>query len=102
MRTAGSVFAVALRGAGSHDTRGIGEELVRMRAFDALSVALGSARAGVQPDANVMPVAYNPGGGKRVQLTWQRYWNSPRYRQGAQPFVHPADPACPARPAACR
>ena len=94
---------------------GIGEELVRMRAFDALSGAPGGAQADVLPYAEVMPVAcgpdggsgarkvtYNPDGGKRVQLAWQRYWTSPRYRRGAPPFVHPADPDCPARPAACR
>jgi len=58
-----------------------------MRAFGSASVVL--------PDVKVMPVAYNPDGGKRVQLAWQRFSNSPSY-------VRSADPVCPACPAACR
>ena len=94
---------------------GIGEELLRMRAFSALSRSLDGVPTGrpggvpgdgipanVAPDANVMPVAYNPAGGTCVQQAWQRYSNSPRYRQGARPCVHPADSAAPACPAACR
>ncbi|GGW73823.1 hypothetical protein GCM10010340_60190 [Streptomyces griseoloalbus] len=67
----------------------------------------------VPPDADARPVApaaaketpgtYNPYGGKRVQLTWLRYSTS--QRRVARPFGRPArpsDPACPARPAACR
>ena len=94
---------------------GTGEELLRMRASGARSRALNGVTAdapgGVAGDgipasrtsgANVLPVAYNPAGGTCVQLAWQRYSNSLRYRQGARPCVHPADSAAPARPAACR
>ncbi|GGK74492.1 hypothetical protein GCM10010094_39360 [Streptomyces flaveus] len=71
-----------------------------MRAFDALSGALTFASGGARPDANVMPVAYNPDGGKRVQLAWQRY--SISQLRAARPCAHPVGPACPAGPAACR
>ena len=94
---------------------GTGEELLRMRASDALSRGRGGVTAGgpggvpvegipadVASGAIVMPVAYNLAGGTCVQLAWQRYSNSPRSRRGAQPCVHPADSAAPARPAACR
>ncbi|GAA3813099.1 hypothetical protein GCM10022206_59540 [Streptomyces chiangmaiensis] len=92
-------------GAEHHHTWGIGEELVRM-ALDARSGALGGRRENTQtggtPDANVMSLAYNPGGARRVQQAWQRYSNSPWYGRGARPCVRPAAPACPVRPAACR
>lgn len=59
---------------------------------------------GALADAKETPDAYNPHGGKRVQLAWQRYSNS-RWRPAARPYGPPAapyDPATPARPAACR
>ncbi|GAB2924764.1 hypothetical protein GCM10027075_26180 [Streptomyces heilongjiangensis] len=112
----GASFTSVLRRGWARTDSGIGEELVRMRAFDALSVVrsavrgeardalprIRAVRTGARSDAKVMPVAYNPGGGIRVQQAWQRYSTSPRYRRGAPPFVHPAVPACPVRPAACR
>lgn len=55
-------------------------------------------------DAKVTPDAYNPHGGKSVQLAWQRYSNS-QWRPAARLSgrrAAPSDPACPARPAACR
>lgn len=79
---------------------GIEEELVRMRAYDALPGALPVGLGVARPDANVLPVAYNPDGGKQVQLAWQRYSNS--QLRAAQPCARPAGPACPVRPAACR
>ena len=75
---------------------------VRGGAGTAVRVLREDVPAAVTGAANVMPVAYNPDGGTRVQLAWQRYSNSPRYRRGARPCVHPADSAAPARPAACR
>ncbi|GAA2538761.1 hypothetical protein GCM10010398_26700 [Streptomyces fimbriatus] len=70
-----------------------------------LSVALPDAggRPVVPVGAQVTPGAYNPYGGKRVQLAWQRY--SISQRRVAGPYglpARPSDPACPARPAACR
>ncbi|GHH91138.1 hypothetical protein GCM10017779_15950 [Streptomyces capillispiralis] len=53
--------------------------------------------------AKVTPGTYNPYGGERVQLTWLRY--SISQRRAARPSGRPArpyDPACPARPVACR
>ncbi|BBC35406.1 hypothetical protein SGFS_067000 [Streptomyces graminofaciens] len=80
-----------------------------MRAFDALPgfwpVVPTDVRivpTDARSDAKVMPVAYNPYGGMRVQQAWQRYSTSLRYRRGAPPFVQSAVPACPVRPAACR
>lgn len=83
----------------------IGEERVGMRAFDARSMMVPDARRPVAPrDAKVTPGTYNPDGGKRVQLAWLRYSTS--LRQGAARLyarpVRPFDPACPARPVACR
>lgn len=55
-------------------------------------------------DAKVLPDAYNPYGGKCVQLAWQRYSNSP-WRPSARPSgrrAAPSGPVRPARPAACR
>ncbi|GGJ49514.1 hypothetical protein GCM10010121_070840 [Streptomyces brasiliensis] len=60
--------------------------------------------SGASPDAKVTRGTYNPDGGKRVQLTWQRYSTS-LWRRVARPYGPapcPSDPACPARPAACR
>ena len=85
---------------GRRDHMGIEEELVRMRAYEALAGALSVAPGVARPDANVMPVAYNPDRGKRVQLAWQRYSNA--QLRAAQPCARPAEPAWPARPAACR
>lgn len=70
-----------------------------------LSVVLPEGGRPLAPAAaKVTPGAYNPYGGKRVQLAWQRYSTS--QRRAARPYgrpVRPADPACPARPAAaCR
>lgn len=55
-------------------------------------------------DAEVTPDAYNPHGGKCVQLAWQRYSNS-QWRPSARPCGRRepySDPVRPARPAACR
>lgn len=77
-----------------------------MRACEVLSVVLPDADGWpVAPAAaHVTPGAYNPYGGKRVQLAWLRYSTS--QRRVARSSVRPArlsDPACPARPAAaCR
>lgn len=68
-----------------------------------LSGGLGTRLSGT-PDVKVMPGTYNPTGGRRVQLTWQRYSNSVR-PAARRPCGRPAPvcaPACPARPAACR
>ncbi|BCL29657.1 hypothetical protein GCM10017557_45160 [Streptomyces aurantiacus] len=79
-----------------------------MRTFSALS----GMQSDVKADVKVMPVAYNPDGGPRVQLAWLRYSNSLRFsgppdrahshRRTARPCVRPADPERPVRPAACR
>ncbi|CAM5709255.1 hypothetical protein SHIRM173S_11403 [Streptomyces hirsutus] len=98
-----------------------------MRAFGVLSLVLlggngaQSSRDGVRParggdrrgpdDAdrsvpgavNTTPDAYNPHGGKRVQLAWLRYSTS--QRRAARLYARPArlsDPARPVRPVACR
>ncbi|GAA3500526.1 hypothetical protein GCM10019016_076320 [Streptomyces prasinosporus] len=53
--------------------------------------------------AEVTSGAYNPHGGKRVQLAWLRYSTSQRREAGPYGLpARPSDPACPARPAACR
>ncbi|GGV19446.1 hypothetical protein GCM10010245_32940 [Streptomyces spectabilis] len=93
------VFAVALPVGGLNAAKsnwGIGEELVRMGAFDApwRAVAVRHAAPAVP---NAMPDAYNPDGGKRVQQAWQRYSNSPRAARR-----HYDRPAVLAYPAACR
>ncbi|AKZ57051.1 hypothetical protein SAM23877_4006 [Streptomyces ambofaciens ATCC 23877] len=70
-----------------------------MSAYDAPSVGRQSDRHG-----NVTPGAYNPHGGGRVQLAWQRFSIFPRQRV-APPCGHPSGPSVPvwsARPAACR
>ncbi|GAB2736305.1 hypothetical protein GCM10027072_34060 [Streptomyces bullii] len=89
----------------------------RMRAFNALSDVLPDAsRRPATADAKVTPGTYNPDGGERVQLAWQRFWTSPPlstslergdpHQRAARPYGRPArrlfDPACPVRPAACR
>lgn len=51
--------------------------------------------------ANVTGGTYNPNGGIRVQLAWQRFSNSPR-QHASRPYGRPAGPVRPARPAACR
>lgn len=76
-----------------------------MKAWDVLPVALpGAGGRPVAPvGAEVTSGAYNPYGGKRVQLAWLRYSTS--QRRVARPYglpARPSDPACPVRPAACR
>jgi hypothetical protein len=87
---------------GAGVVRCVGTDVVGCVGTDVVGCVGAGASAGVNPGANVMPVAYNPDGGKRVQLAWQRFSNSPRYRPGARPCVHPADSAAPACPAGCR
>lgn len=81
--------------------RDIGEERVGMRVFDALSVVLPDTRRvgglSVSSDVNVTADAYNPQGGKRVQLAWLRYSTS--LRRAARPYGLRVDHVCPA---ACR
>jgi hypothetical protein len=90
------------------DFRDTGEERVGMRVFDALPVVLpdtrrvggDSGRVGgpfVSSDVNVTADAYNPQGGKRVQLAWLRYSTS--LRHAVRPSGLRVDPV---RPAACR
>ncbi|GGQ30454.1 hypothetical protein GCM10010279_43380 [Streptomyces mutabilis] len=70
-----------------------------MRAYDAPSAGLPPGGRG-----NVTPGTYNPHGGGRVQLAWQRYSISPRQRV-APPCGHPSGPSVPVwpvRPVACR
>ncbi|EFE68080.1 predicted protein [Streptomyces viridosporus ATCC 14672] len=76
-----------------------------MRASDVLSVVL--PVTGGRPTApvgvKVTPGAYNPYGGKRVQLAWLRYSTS--QRRVAGPSVLPvrlSDPVGRVRPVACR
>ncbi len=76
-----------------------------MRAFDALPVVLPDAggRWTVPDGADVTPGTYNPYGGKRVQLAWQRYSTSQRpvaRRSGR--LAARSGPAWPVRPVACR
>jgi hypothetical protein len=106
----------AVRGVGTSRTfRDTGEERVGMRVFDALPVVLPDTRrvgddAGqvggdgrhvcglsVSSDVNVTADAYNPQGGKRVQLAWLRYSTS--LRHAARPYGLRVGPV---RPAACR
>ncbi len=72
-----------------------------MSVFDALPVVLpDTRRVGglfVSSDINVTVDAYNPDGGKRVQLAWLRYSTS--LRHAARPYGLRVDPV---RPAACR
>ena len=87
--------------------RYIGEERVGMRVFDALSVVLPDTRRvggdtgrvgglSVSSDVNETADAYNPQGGKRVQLAWLRYSTS--LRHAARSYGLRVDPV---RPAAC-
>lgn len=125
-RTAGSVFADALRGAWDAEGRGGAPvsrrhrgRAGRMRACGAPSEVPPGAGTwpAAPPGAKVTPGTYNLRGGVRVQLAWQRYSTCPPgsssrgrpRRRPAAPFcARPARrsdracPACPARPAACR
>jgi hypothetical protein len=76
-----------------------------MKAYEVLPAVLPDAggRPVAPAAAEVTPGTYNPYPGKRVQLAWLRYSTS--QRRVARPSGRPArhsDPACPARPAACR
>ncbi|GAA2581545.1 hypothetical protein GCM10010424_29110 [Streptomyces lienomycini] len=77
-----------------------------MRAYDAPSAGWLSGRLS-DGHGNVTPGTYNPHGGGRVQLAWQRFSNSPQ-GHGAPLCARPSHPlgrpvpVWPVRPVACR